>query len=400
MPTNDFKPFAVAAGANVLSQADYSALAALSTGWQSGVAKSPEVNKAIRQATFIAAAIAQYVSDKAGVDVLDDGNVGNFVAKLVSALNLTSQPLDATLTAIAGLVGAANKLAYFNGTDSATLTDFTDVGRGIVGKGTIADVLTYLGVSQALDLRQPVNATLTAFAQLDGQPGNSADNIPYFSGKNAVTTTVLTAFMRSMFGKADASSVLSLLGVPDLLNDRQPINATLTAFAQLDGQPGNAADNLPYFSAKNTVITTALTAFMRSMLAKANASDVLSLLGTKTAALRDVGTGTNQIPDMSSFIFSNATQGFMKYPGGFIEQWFIATIPQAPSATVNGTIDVLFPNPFPNKCYGLNVNYAGTSATRDGTPFVSGMVVDKFACRLASTYLNSGLDVFVRAVGY
>ncbi|EEW1448754.1 hypothetical protein D9H48_16225 [Escherichia coli] len=118
------------------------------------------------------------------------------------------------------------------------------------------------------------------------------------------------------------------------------------------------------------------------------------------AAKRDVGTGANQIPDMNSFIFSNANQGVMKYPGGFIEQWFSATVPAATSATVNGTIDILFPNPFPNKCYGVNINYAGITATRDGTPFLSGMVVDKFACRVASTYLNSGLDVFVRAVGY
>lgn len=153
---------------------------------------------------------------------------------------------------------------------------------------------------------------------------------------------------------------------------------------------------------------TQLVAAMKKLFldASLNGSDIpnkatfLSNLGLKTAALRDVGTGANQIPDMSSFVFSNATQGFMKHPGGFVEQWFIATVPQSTSATVNGTIDVLFPNPFPNKCYGVNVNYAGITATRDGTPFLSGIVVDKFACRLASTYLNSGLDVFVRAVGY
>lgn len=33
MPTNDFKPFATAGGANVSTQAEYLALAALSTGW-------------------------------------------------------------------------------------------------------------------------------------------------------------------------------------------------------------------------------------------------------------------------------------------------------------------------------------------------------------------------------
>ncbi len=145
MPTNDFKPFATAGGANVSTQAEYLALAALSTGWQSGKASSKEVNKAVRQATFIAAALAQFVSDKGAVDVLDDGNLAGFGTNLIAALNQTSQPLDATLTALAALVGAANKLPYFNGADTAALTDLTQVGRDIIGKADIASVLTYLG---------------------------------------------------------------------------------------------------------------------------------------------------------------------------------------------------------------------------------------------------------------
>ncbi|WP_353622550.1 hypothetical protein [Citrobacter sp. Cpo086] len=148
MPTNDIKPFAAAGGANVLTQAEYLALAALSTGFSSGKANSKEVNKAIRQATFAASALAQFICDKSGSDVLDDGNVAGLVTKLLSAINKTSQPLDATLTAFAGLVGAANKLPYFNGTDTAALTDLTSVGRDIIGKNAIADVLTYLGIDR------------------------------------------------------------------------------------------------------------------------------------------------------------------------------------------------------------------------------------------------------------
>lgn len=56
------------------------------------------------------------------------------------------QPLDATLTALAGLATGANKLPYFTGTDTASQTDLTSVGRDIIGKGTIADILTYLGL--------------------------------------------------------------------------------------------------------------------------------------------------------------------------------------------------------------------------------------------------------------
>lgn len=59
------------------------------------------------------------------------------------------QPLDPTLTALAALVGVANKLPYFNGADTAALTDLTSVGRDIIGKSTIADILTYLGLKEA-----------------------------------------------------------------------------------------------------------------------------------------------------------------------------------------------------------------------------------------------------------
>ncbi|WP_313438942.1 hypothetical protein [Atlantibacter hermannii] len=54
--------------------------------------------------------------------------------------------LDPTLAAIANLSASANKLPYFSGVDIAALTDLTSVGRDIIGKNTIADVLTYLGL--------------------------------------------------------------------------------------------------------------------------------------------------------------------------------------------------------------------------------------------------------------
>lgn len=179
MPTNDFKPFATAGGANVSTQAEYLALAALSTGWQSGKASSKEINKAVRQATFIAAALAQFVSDKGAVDVLDDGNLAGFGTNLIAALNQTSQPLDATLTALAALVGAANKLPYFNGADTAALTDLTQVGRDIIGKADIAAVLSYLGLGS----------------------GAPAIGIPFFWPSAAMPNTVMPEWASMVFLK-------------------------------------------------------------------------------------------------------------------------------------------------------------------------------------------------------
>lgn len=149
MAKNDFKPFAIGAGANVMSQADWEALPALLSGFTSGKASSAQVNKAIRQAVFIAAALAQYTANKSGLDVLDDGDVSGFITKMTTALGKDFQGLDATLTALAGLATGANKLPYFTGADTAAQTDFTSVGRDIIGKSTIADILTYLGLKEA-----------------------------------------------------------------------------------------------------------------------------------------------------------------------------------------------------------------------------------------------------------
>lgn len=158
MATNNFKPFATAANANVTAQADWETLPALLSGFMAGKASSAQVNKAIRQASFIAAALAQYTANKSGLDVLDDGDLDGFVSKMGTAFGKDFQALDATLTALAGLATGANKLPYFTGNDTAAQTDLTSVGRDIIGKNTIADILTYLGLGEgsALPVGVPV----------------------------------------------------------------------------------------------------------------------------------------------------------------------------------------------------------------------------------------------------
>lgn len=150
MAINNFKPFALDPNANVTSQADWEALPALLSGFTAGKASSAQVNKAIRQASFIAAALAQYTANKSGLDVLDDGDLNGFISKMGTAFGKDFQALDATLSALAGLATGANKLPYFTGNDTAAQTDLTSVGRDIIGKNTIADILTYLGFGERL----------------------------------------------------------------------------------------------------------------------------------------------------------------------------------------------------------------------------------------------------------
>lgn len=86
MPTNDFKAFATGNSANVISQADYLALAALVSGFSSGKASSAQVNKALRQATVMANVLAQFIADSAKVDVLDDGNTAAILSNLKNSM--------------------------------------------------------------------------------------------------------------------------------------------------------------------------------------------------------------------------------------------------------------------------------------------------------------------------
>lgn len=84
MAKNDFKAFATDRSANVMSQEEWEALPALLSGFTAGKASSAQVNKVIRQASFIAAALAQFVSDKTQRDVLDNGDLPGFVELLGS----------------------------------------------------------------------------------------------------------------------------------------------------------------------------------------------------------------------------------------------------------------------------------------------------------------------------
>lgn len=87
MPTNEFLPFATDIGANVLTEAEYTALPARTQGFVNGIADPKAVNKALRQPANMAAALAQAIVDTSATDVLDDGDIASLKTKLIAFVN-------------------------------------------------------------------------------------------------------------------------------------------------------------------------------------------------------------------------------------------------------------------------------------------------------------------------
>jgi len=120
MPTNDFLPFGSAVGANVMSQADYLALAARLNGFSSGTANSAQLNKAWRQSSIVAAVIGQLIANRSGQNAVDDGTTATLLANLELAINGLSQIGSGSYAAGGGTANAHT--AAFN-PPVAALTD-------------------------------------------------------------------------------------------------------------------------------------------------------------------------------------------------------------------------------------------------------------------------------------
>jgi Concanavalin A-like lectin/glucanases superfamily/Repeat of unknown function (DUF5907)/Chaperone of endosialidase len=127
---------------------------------------------------------------------------------VLNAASTGGQPLDATLTALAGVTTAANTLTYFTGVDVAASTPLTPLARTLLDDTTQSAMQATLGVVPGTTV-QPLDATLTALAGVT----TGANMLPFFTGTDLASTTMLTAFMRSLLDDPDAATARSTLGV-------------------------------------------------------------------------------------------------------------------------------------------------------------------------------------------
>jgi len=140
MATNDFIPFATSGTANVYSNAEYVADTDSTNGNQPGIAKSKLVNKALRQSSSIAAALAQAISDMSGDNVLDDGNIANKTASFKKAIALQGAITIATVADLATISSIYT---------TAIIKD--DTGRGHFNYKTAVEINPHTGALYTVD---------------------------------------------------------------------------------------------------------------------------------------------------------------------------------------------------------------------------------------------------------
>ncbi|EHU1080471.1 tail fiber protein [Salmonella enterica subsp. enterica serovar Reading] len=147
-------------------------------------------NTQIATTAYVRAAISALVgSSPEALDTLNElaaalGNDPNFATTMTNAL-AGKQPLDATLTALAGLPTGANKLPYFTGTDTVAQTDLTQVGRDILAKSNTQAIIQYLGLGETINLA-------AGALQKSQNGGDIPDKKQFARTIGAVTSTTIT----------------------------------------------------------------------------------------------------------------------------------------------------------------------------------------------------------------
>ncbi|WP_413726829.1 hypothetical protein [Sodalis sp. RH16] len=223
MATNDFKPFATGAGANVIDQADYQALAELSSGFTAGKASSAQVNKVLRQATVFSSVLAQFISNQLSADVLDNGDTATLLNNLIAALNSKGA---------ASFLQKTNNLSEIKDAGSAAQsTALVNIGA----MGRLLNVRTF--TSSGTYTPTPGTTSVIVEVQGGGGAGGGA------SVTTAGATSVGSGGSGGSYGKSrytggfsGVAVVIGAAGVPVIGSNGG--NGGLTSFGSLLSAPG------------------------------------------------------------------------------------------------------------------------------------------------------------------
>lgn len=152
---------------------------------ETGTETTVRLVNALRIRQAVDARVSQIIDGSpATLDTLNElaaalGDDPNFATTMATAL-AGKQPIDATLTAFAALAGAADKLPYFSGADTFSLADFTSAARTLLACADAAAMRTALGVDPAGTVNYTLPVATTT--TIGGVKRNTGSEGQYVSG--------------------------------------------------------------------------------------------------------------------------------------------------------------------------------------------------------------------------
>ena len=395
MAKNDFKPFATGNGANVLTQAEYEALAALASGFTSGKASSAQINKAIRQATVIASVIAQFTADNGGSDVLDNGNTAAILASFITALNtsvgnsLGSNFLRKTNN-LSDISNATTSRQNLSAAKSGANSDITAL-NGLTTPLTVPQGGT--GATSAINARANLYAAqLGANSDITSLSGlTTALSIP--QGGTGATSAAQARDNLYAAGRNANSDITSLSGLTTALSVTQGGTGAKTAAnarSNLGAAASGANSDITSLSGLTTALsipqggtgaTSAAQARDNLYAAGRNAnSDITSLSGLTTAlSVTQGGTGAKTATAARANLFAGGIPTALNSAQGWWKCADTGRIFQHGKVAITSGSQLTFPIAFPNACFAViltdNDGYKGVGllgATTTYASFTSG----------------------------
>lgn len=319
--------------------------------------------------------------------------------QLSSAINSESETLAATPKAV--------KAAYDLANEKYTAQNATTTQKGIVQLSSATNstsetlAATPKAVKAVMDetnKKAPLNSPA-----LTGTPTTPTAPQGTNSTQIASTAFVMLAIAALVDSSPDALNTLNELAaalgndpnfattMTNALAGKQPKDATLTALAEL----ATSADKLPYFTGADRAALTALTSVGRAILGKTSTQGVLDYLGLGEAAKRDVGTGENQIPDMSAWKRNPSSNRWRKLPDGTIIQMGISA-----SGPLGSPVNITLPISFSNTNYCVVASYDNARSGVSTMVSFAALPVSPSQFSLMSSVTEQGINPFAYWIAF